>query len=249
MFSISTIAAILAFSSISLGAPAPTATENSTPCPAPSTPAGLSKVQQILLSDTRVDAINNVLKDDADFVFDFNKARKYGPGEGGEVVAVSRKAFPALAGTGLSMSVNFLEPCGFNTPHMHNRASELLIVTKGRLVSEMVIENGVVDADMKPRNIMNTIEELQATPYFMGALHTQFNPTCDDVTFIGPLSSDDPGASTIAQAYFALEDDTIRATVGNHISGADVDKFRGLLSTSVAQGVEQCLKTCGIAKR
>ncbi|KAI1397616.1 RmlC-like cupin domain-containing protein [Hypoxylon fuscum] len=215
----------------------------------PATPTGLSKVQQILLSDTRADAVNNVLKDDSDFVFDFNKARKFGPGKGGEIVQANRKAFPALTGTGIGMAVGFLGPCGFNTPHVHNRATELLIVTKGKVVSEMVIENGVADADNKPRDVMNTIEELQATPYFMGSLHTQFNPTCEDVTFIAPLSSEDFGANTMAQAYFALEDDTIRAAAGNHIDGADVDKFRGIISTNVALGVEQCLKTCNISKR
>ncbi|KAG4218137.1 hypothetical protein PC116_g33383, partial [Phytophthora cactorum] len=146
-------------------APAPTGAGS------PATPTGLSKVQQILLSDTRVDAINNVLKDDADFVFDFNKARKFGPGEGGEVVTANRKAFPALTGTGIGMAVGFLGPCGFNTPHVHNRATELLIVTKGKVVSEMVVENGVENADKKPRDIMNTIEELRTlffppSPFF-----------------------------------------------------------------------------------
>ncbi|KAI8959980.1 RmlC-like cupin domain-containing protein [Daldinia sp. FL1419] len=215
----------------------------------PATPTGLSKVQQILLSDTRADVVNNVLKDDADFVFDFNKARKFGPGKGGEIVQANRKAFPALTGTGIGMAVGFLGPCGFNTPHVHNRATELLIVTKGKVVSEMVVENGVEDEDKKPRDITNTIEELQATPYFMGALHTQFNPTCEDVVFVAPLSSEDFGANTMAQAYFALQDDTIRAAAGNHVDGADVDKFRGIISANVALGVEQCLKTCGIAKR
>ncbi|KAI2621114.1 RmlC-like cupin domain-containing protein [Hypoxylon sp. NC1633] len=211
--------------------------------------SGLSKVQQILLSDTRADAVNNVLKDDKDFVFDFNKARKFGPGKGGEIVQANRKAFPALTGTGIGMAVGFLGPCGFNTPHVHNRATELLIVTKGKVVSEMVIENGVENANKKPRDVMNTIEELQATPYFQGALHTQFNPTCEDVTFVAPLSAEDFGANTMAQAYFSLSDDTIRAAAGNAIDGADVDKFRGLLSTNVALGVEQCLKTCKISKR
>ncbi|KAI0838929.1 RmlC-like cupin domain-containing protein [Hypoxylon sp. FL0890] len=214
---------------------------------APATPTGLSKTQQIMLSDTRVDAINNVLPDNSDFVFDFNKARTYGPGQGGEVVPANRKTFPALTGTDISMAVTFLNPCGFNTPHIHNRATEFLVVTKGKVVSEMVIEAGVGGAT--PRNVMNTIEELQATPYFMGSLHTQYNPTCDNVTFIAPLSSEDPGANVMAQAYFALQDDTIRAVAGNAIDGADVDKFRGLLSTPVALGVEQCLQQCNIAKR
>ncbi|KAF3067187.1 Spherulin-1B [Daldinia childiae] len=224
-------------------------TSSTTSTASPATPTGLSKVQQILLSDTHTDAINNVLKDDSDFVFDFNKARVFGPGKGGEIVLATRKTFPALTSTGIGMAVGFLGPCGFNTPHVHNRATELLIVTKGKIMSEMIVENGVNNADKKPRDIMNTIEELQATPYYMGALHTQLNPTCDNVTFIAPLSSDDPGVNTIAQAYFALEDDTIRAAAGNSIDGADVDKFRGLISANVALGVEQCLKTCNIAKR
>ncbi|KAI1136984.1 RmlC-like cupin domain-containing protein [Hypoxylon sp. FL0543] len=213
----------------------------------PATPTGLSKVQEILLSDSRADAINNVLPQNSDFVFDFNKARINGPGKGGEVVLANRKAFPALTGTDISMAVTFLGPCGFNTPHVHNRATEFLVVTKGKVVSEMVIENGVGGA--KPRNVMNTIEELQATPYFMGSLHTQFNPTCDDVTFIAPLSDEDPGVNTMAQAYFAMTDDVISAAAGNAVDGADIDKFRGLLSVNVALGVEQCLKQCNIAKR
>ncbi|KAI1759289.1 RmlC-like cupin domain-containing protein [Hypoxylon sp. FL1150] len=217
--------------------------------PAPATPTGLSKVAQILLSDTRADAINNVLKDDADFVFDFNKARKFGPGAGGEIVQANRKAFPALTGTGIGMAVGFLGPCGFNTPHVHNRATELLIVTAGRLVSEMVVENGVVeDAGGKPRDVTNVLGALQATPYFMGALHTQYNPDCGNATFVSPLSSEDFGANTMAQAYLALEDDTIRAAAGNQIDGADVDKFRSIISTNVALGVEQCLQKCNIPK-
>ncbi|KAI0110075.1 RmlC-like cupin domain-containing protein [Daldinia grandis] len=229
--------------------PAPASTGSATSTGSPAASTGLSKVQQILLADTRADAVNNILKDDADFVFDFSKARKFGPGKGGEVVLATRKAFPALTGTGIGMAVGFLGPCGFNTPHVHNRATELLIVIKGKVMSEMVVENGVANADKKPRDIMNTIEELQATPYYMGALHTQFNPTCDNVTFIAPLSSDDFGVNSIAQAYFALEDDTIRAAAGNHIDGADVDKFRGIISVNIALGVEQCLETCGIPKR
>lgn len=68
------------------------------------------------------------------------------------------------------MAVGFIKPCGFNTPHIHNRATELLIVTKGQLVSEMVVENTVVDAENQPRNIRNTIEEYQMTLFFQGAI-------------------------------------------------------------------------------
>ncbi|KAI1499682.1 RmlC-like cupin domain-containing protein [Biscogniauxia marginata] len=236
---------------------ATTATSTSTPTSPPPSGAlaGLSKTQQILLSDLRVDALNDVLKDDADFVFDFGAARKSGPGEGGEIVQANRKTFPALTGSGVGMAVGFLGPCGFNTPHVHNRATELLVVTKGTVVSEMILENGAVaaaaddDGKSGPRSVTNTIAELQATPFYPGSLHSQFNPSCDDAVFVAPFSSDDPGVETMAQAYLALGVDTVRAAAGNQIDGADVDRFRGLLSENVALGVEECLRTCGIEKR
>ncbi|KAI1631965.1 RmlC-like cupin domain-containing protein [Biscogniauxia mediterranea] len=213
--------------------------------------AGLSKTQQILLSDLQSDAFNDVLTSDADFVFDFGAARKNGPGQGGEIVLANRKTFPALTRSGVAMALGFLGPCGFNTPHVHNRATELLVVTRGQVVSEMILENGAVSSsdDSSPRNIMNTLSELQATPFYPGALHSQFNPGCDDAVFVAPFSSDDPGVETMAQAYLALGPDTVRAAAGNQIDGADVDRFRGLLSENVALGVEACLRTCGIEKR
>lgn len=76
---------------IPTGAPS-AGTNSGTAAPA----EGLSKTQQILLSDTRADAINNVLTDDkADFVFDFNAKRVASPpGNGGEIVTANRKTFP-----------------------------------------------------------------------------------------------------------------------------------------------------------
>ncbi|KAK7747720.1 hypothetical protein SLS62_008967 [Diatrype stigma] len=212
---------------------------------------GLSKTQQILLSDTRADAFNKVLTNDReDFVFDFNANRVASPpGDGGELVTANRKTFPALTNQGIGMAVGFLKPCGFNTPHIHNRATELLIVTKGKLVTEMVIENTVVDAENKPRNIRNTIEEYQMTVFFQGAIHSQFNPTCEDVILVAPQSNEDFGVSQVANNLFSLENETLRAVVDNAIDGAEIDKFKGAISTNVALGVEQCLQTCGITKR
>ncbi|KAI0599373.1 RmlC-like cupin domain-containing protein [Biscogniauxia sp. FL1348] len=213
--------------------------------------AGLSKTQQILLSDLQSDAFNDVLTSDGDFLFDFGASRRNGPGPGGEIVLANRKTFPALTRSGVGMAVGFLGPCGFNTPHVHNRATELLVVTRGQVVSEMILENGAVasSSSSSPRNVVNTLSELQATPFYPGALHSQFNPGCDDAVFVAPFSSDDPGVETMAQAYLALGTDTVRAAAGNQIDGADVDRFRGLLSENVAQGVEACLRTCGIEKR
>ncbi len=46
-----------------------------------------------------------------------------------------------------------------------------------------------------------------------------------------------------------MSDDVVSAAFGQAIDGADVDKFRKAIPVSIANGVEQCLKTCGINKR
>jgi hypothetical protein len=231
---------------------APTGTESAgTPAAtdAPSPLAGLSKTAQILLADTRADAINNVLTDDReDFVFDFGLRRADNARPGGEIVAANRKTFPALTNQGIGMAVGFIGPCGFNTPHIHNRATELLIVTQGRIISEMVIENGI-QRDGSPRNIRNEITEYQMTPFFQGAIHSQFNPTCDDVIFVAPQSNEDFGVSQVANNLFGLDDATLRATFTDFIDGADLESFRDQISVNVALGVEECLATCGISRR
>lgn len=66
---------------------------------------------------------------------------------------------------------------------------------------------------------------------------------------MAPQSSEDFGVSQVANNLFGLENETLRAVVGNAIDGAEVDNFRDQISTNVALGVEQCLQTCGIAKR
>ncbi|KAH8681211.1 RmlC-like cupin domain-containing protein [Xylariales sp. PMI_506] len=211
---------------------------------------GLSKTQQIFLSDTRVDAINNVLTSNSDFVFNFQKHQTGGPGKGGEVVPANRKTFPALTNTGISAAVAFLGPCGFNTPHVHPRATELAFVVEGTIVSSMFPENGVVNADGTPREIFNTLNEFDTTVYYQGSVHSQFNPNCEPAVFFAALSSEDPGVGQIANELFdASREDATAAVFGNTIDGADVDKLKNSISVNVALGVEQCLTKCGIPKR
>ncbi|RYP75709.1 hypothetical protein DL771_002196 [Monosporascus sp. 5C6A] len=208
----------------------------------------LSKTQQILLSDTRVDVYNNVLTEDEDFIFDFGARRSKSGTGAADIVAANRKTFPALTNQGIAMAVGFMEPCQFNLPHVHNRATELLIVTQGKLVSEMVIENGV-EEDGVIRNIRNELGPYQMTPFFQGSIHSQYNPGCEEVIFVAPQSSEDFGTNQVAKNLFGLDNEILRAAFGNSIDGAEVDKFRGLVSDSVARGVEQCLLDCNIPKR
>jgi hypothetical protein len=263
-FALSTAAAILAFSPAVLAAPSSSndkgmeykasATASAPPPPPAATGGlgglkGLSKTQQIFLSDTRADAINNVLTKDEDFVFNFLGKATGGPGAGGEVIPANRKTFPALTNTGIGMAVVQLKACGFNTPHVHPRATELAVVTEGSVVSSMVPENGVVDADGQPREVLVTLHPFDATVFYQGAVHSQFNPGCGNATFVAALSAEDFGAGQVAQELFATGNAALSAVFGNQVDGAEIDRLRHLISPSVALGVEQCLEKCKIPKR
>lgn len=202
-----------------------------------------------LLLARRADALNNVLTKNEDFVFSFPDKATGGPGQGGEVITANRKTFPALTNTGIGMALVTLQACGFNTPHVHPRATELAIVTEGSIVSSMIPENGVVDADGKPREILVTLNPFDLTVFYQGAVHSQFNPGCENATFVAAQSAEDFGAGQVAQELFATSDDTVAAVFGNQIDGAEVDRLRHIISTNVALGVEECLKKCNIPKR
>jgi Cupin len=208
----------------------------------------LSLTQQLFLADTAVDRFN-LLPNDSDFVFDFNNpALKGKGGKQGDLIAANRKTFPPLVSTGMGMAVGFLNGCGFNTPHVHPRSVELQIVTQGRLMTEMVPENGVLDAKQNRRVIQNEVGVNQMTPFYLGSVHTQFNPDCTPATFVAAFNNEDFGAGQIADEFFSLTDDVIEAAFGQAVDGANVDTFRTLIPVSIAKGVEDCLVKCGIQK-
>ena len=217
---------------------------------APTTPA-LSLTQQLFLADTAVDRFA-LLPDDKAFVFDFdNPALKGKGGLQGDIIAANRKTFPPLVGTGVGMAVGFLNGCAFNTPHVHPRSVELQIVTSGRLITEMVPENGVFrdnDKTKGRRVIQNEVKANQMTPFYLGSVHTQFNPDCTPATFVAAFNSEDFGAGQIADELVAFSPDVVQAAFGQAVDGANVDTFRKMIPVSIAKGVEECLVRCGIKK-
>lgn len=80
-------------------------------------------------------------------------------------------------------------------------------------------------------------------------LHLQFNPDCDEMIFVAAFNSDDPGINTPAESLFMLDNDFAGLALGlEFLPGADIDKFRNLVPATLAQGVESCLRRCGIKK-
>lgn len=239
--------AIIAYTNLAVAAPA-AATQPRADAPPP--PA-LSLTQQLFLADTAVDRFA-LLPSNADFLFDFS-ARQPNPGAGGELVAANRKTFPALVGTSAGMAVGRVRPCGVNTLHVHPRGAELQLVVEGRLVTEMVPENGVVvsEADGRARVVRNTVGPFQMTPFYQGSVHAQFNPDCDgDAVFVAAFSSDDFGAGQVVNETVAMGDEIVLASFGPGLARAELlDGVRAGVPKSIALGVEACLKKCGIGKR
>ena len=202
----------------------------------------LTLQQQLELAGTAVDRLA-LLTNDTDFIYDFNTSTTgITQGKGGRTVKADRDTFPALIGSHGSMTLGFLGPCGFNTPHVHPRAAELNIVVQGRLMASVTAENGA-------RHMNHTLNQYQMTVFPQGALHTEWNPDCTPAVFVAAFPDEDPGVQQAAQTLFGFEDDVIQALLGGDgsINGEDLDTFKTLIPANVALGVESCLQKCNIA--
>ncbi|KAI4189615.1 MAG: hypothetical protein L6R41_001344 [Letrouitia leprolyta] len=239
------------------GAPVPSLTTASNPASSNSTPTAHedavppannllandpATIDQLVLAAKASNRIN-LIQDDASFKFDFENPpdKSQTKGKGGQTVRADRQSFPPLVGTGVSMVVGFLGPCGFNTPHTHPRSSEINIVTQGTLETQFTLENGA-------RTVHNTLGTHQMTVFPQGALHTEFNPNCEEAVFVAGFANEDPGVQQAAQAFFGFDSEIVQAALGNDFTfeGKDLDKFKSLIPANVALGVERCLKKCQI---
>lgn len=248
---LTTISSILLLAGATAAAPSRRADQNASlpPVVKVNTRAGNADlITKLMTAPTQSDRIK-LLDQPGDFVFDFNPnntavvAGSESKGKGGVSVAATSKTFPALIGNGASMTVGFLGPCGMNTPHVHNRATEINFVAEGRLVTNFVEENGAAP-------VANTLSKFQMAVFPQGAIHIEFNPDCTDTIFVAGFNNADPGVQTIAQNFFALRPDIVSATLGGvqSLSGADIETFRGMIPANIALGIDTCLQKCGIKR-
>lgn len=203
-------------------------------------------ISQVMLAATQAERFA-VLDQPGDYIFDFNDRTIEGQGtavgNGGFSVGAQATSFPALIGNGLAMTVAYVDACGMNTPHVHNRATEMLIATQGRFATNFVQENGI-DARS------NVIDTYQAALFPQGAIHAEYNPDCEQAIFVAAFSEADPGVSQIAQNFYALESNVLSAVLGGvqSIAGSDLESFRDMIPDNIAAGVEECLNRCGIQR-
>lgn len=71
------------------------------------------------------------------------------------------------------MAIAFLEPCGFVTPHMHPRATEVAYAVNGTMQVGFLVENGA-------RFVMNDVGPDQAVVFPRGSIHFEMNNGCGE---------------------------------------------------------------------
>lgn len=209
-------------------------------------------VGKLLTEDTTVNRFKDIAAEikngDVSLKFDFNPAANPNvtAGYGGQVDLAQRGNFPILTGLGISAAGIFFQPCGLNTPHIHPRASEFFtLVTDNEvpMLTGFVLENGLTD------EFNTTLTQFQGTVFPMGSIHFQQNLDCKPATAIAGLSSDEPGASSIAQNFIKfLDPAVVDAALGfpKQIDANNFQEFKDKIPLSLAKGVEECLIRCQI---
>ncbi|KAK1753133.1 cupin 1 [Echria macrotheca] len=194
----------------------------------------VSKLRQ---ADTAVDRYP-LLPNNSDFVFDFTDH---------PLSMANAKAFPALVGSGVSIAYGTIEACGMASLHIHPRSSEIFVVTKGKLITEMIPEGGVLDSNTKkPRVIVTTLSANQTTIFPQGSFHTQMNPFCEPASAVAAFPSEDPGAALVVPQAFELTDEVVANSFGGALSAEDIKRVREAVPMGGTFDVAACRKKCGL---
>jgi oxalate decarboxylase/phosphoglucose isomerase-like protein (cupin superfamily) len=195
-------------------------------------------VAKLRAAPTQPDRIR-LLRDDQ-FVFSFLNGVGVSSGAGGRTISANSGNFPALIGNGVAMTLGYLEPCGFNIPHTHPRATEINIAVNGSLRTGMLQENGA-------RFVYNIVPAGSATVFPKGAIHFEMNLECQPTIFVAAFDHEDPGTLAIAQRFFGLPPDIIAASLDS-IGVTEIADIEAKLPNNAAEGTVDCLKRCGITK-
>ena len=223
---------------LSLSSP-PTNTSGAASTPSDSELA--DTVAKLTVARTQMERLN-ILKNDTDFVFDVlnpTSGTVEIAGNGGHIVSASRENFPAIVGTGLSMNVAFVEPCGLNTPHLHPRANELFFAINGTFEIGFVAETGT-------RVVTNTVKGGQIAVFPQGSLHYQANLGCEKAVFIAAFSNEDAGVSLVAQNFFRIPHKILEATLGDGVSLDQLKYISDILPEDLVLGLKSCRQKCGL---
>ncbi|XP_015581747.1 germin-like protein subfamily 1 member 13 [Ricinus communis] len=114
---------------------------------------------------------------------------------GSNVTLLNADRIPGLNTLGISLARIDYAPYGLNPPHTHPRATEILVVLEGTLYVGFVTSN-------PNRLITKTLKPGDVFVFPIGMIHFQFNTGNTNAVAFAGLSSQNPGAITIANAVF-----------------------------------------------
>ncbi|XVF57023.1 hypothetical protein PTKIN_Ptkin06aG0169400 [Pterospermum kingtungense] len=119
---------------------------------------------------------------------------------GSTVTPVNAAQVPGLNTLGVSMvRIDFAPNGGLNPPHTHPRATEILVVLKGKLYV------GFVTSNPKNRLITKVLNKGDVFVFPVGLIHFQHNVGKSHAVAIAALNSQNPGVISIANAVFGSE--------------------------------------------
>ncbi|CAO2209906.1 unnamed protein product [Urochloa humidicola] len=119
---------------------------------------------------------------------------------GSNVTLISALQLPGLNTLGISIARIDYAPLGQNPPHTHPRATEILTVLEGTLYVGFVTSN---QANGENKLFTKVLNKGDVFVFPQGLIHFQFNPVHDKpAVALAALSSQNPGAITIANAVF-----------------------------------------------
>jgi oxalate decarboxylase/phosphoglucose isomerase-like protein (cupin superfamily) len=193
-------------------------------------------VSRLILAATQVERIQ-ILDKNSDFVFDYLHEPPSTEGKGGYTVSGNRGTFPALTGSGIAMNVGFIGPCGMNTPHSHPRANEISYAVNGSFASGFILEDA--------RQVTQVQKAGSAIFFPQGSIHWQANLGCDPVMIVVVFNNEDPGILQTAQNFFGIDEEILSATLGG-VDSDTINHIASMIPESIALGLQECLKTCGL---
>ena len=116
---------------------------------------------------------------------------------GSTVTPANVEQIPGLNTLGISLArIDYAPYGGLNPPHIHPRASEILVVLEGTLYV------GFVTSNPDNRLFTKVLNKGDVFVFPIGLIHFQFNIGHDNAVAIAGLSSQNPGVITIANAVF-----------------------------------------------
>ncbi|KAL6707769.1 hypothetical protein ACN47E_003669 [Coniothyrium glycines] len=180
-----------------------------------------------------------LLPNDSDWWYDFDLHPNFNSAIG-SVITADAATFPALTGQNSAIALLKLAPCGMLPPHLHPRATNVVIAITGNTTSWMLNENGV-------RTVKVDLTPMRMTIFPEGSLHTMQNNDCEPALLISALNSEDPATLNILPNLFSFPQDIIQAGFKNpSLDTMGIGREIPAVGTGAIIGSAECQARCGI---